>query len=137
MRVPRRCPVAIMHLPRRAEDQHRRQGDHERRRQFREQVRGELCAIRDSDPCRQRVHWQRQQRPDWRVAVVKVSAQVDEVIRNRAGPPLHGLRDEFIKNQIAVAQDAERDESRRVRVVGRDLPEVDVVCSKKTNEEEQ
>ena len=63
------------------------------------------------------------------MTIVKMTADVDEIIRKQifAGVPLHLLRDELIQNHITVAQDADGHESRRVRIVGRYLPEIDVV----------
>ena len=97
------------------------------------------ARCRDSNPCGQRVHWQRQQRPDRRMTIVKVTADVDEIIRKKivARLLLERLWDEFIQNHIAIAQDADRNESRRVGVVRRDLSEIDVVNQQKANEEKR
>src|SRR5436190_1338892 len=86
------------HPPRRSKDQHTRERDHQRRGQLRKHVGDELCAIRDSHPYGQRVHWQGQHRTDWRMAVIEVTADVEEVIRKKlvAGLLLEHLRDEFI-----------------------------------------
>ena len=71
------------------------------------------------------------------MAVVEMTARVVEVIGKEISACLllDRLRDEFIKNQIAVAQDTDRHEAGRVRVVGGHLSQIEVVDQQQAKEE--